>query len=157
MSDMKTFICPNCKKFINSTMTACKFCGFELDPAFIADAVNNQEKVDSAYNSASKTRVLAGAMVTFFLLSLVTGFVPAFGTFVSIILSFGFYIMFIAIPIFLIYWAIKYSGLKTHDPEFKTAKKYVWTAFFIWLAFPVVYVALLTLAFMGIMAYQFSK
>lgn len=147
MSDMKTFICPNCKNFINSSMTNCKFCGVGLDPSVIAAATENQEKVDSAYNSASKTRVLAGAMVSFFLLSIVTGFVPAFGTFVSLILSIGFYIMFLGIPIFLIYWAIKYSGLVTHDPEFKTAKKYVWTAFFIWLAFPVVWVLFVTLIF----------
>ena len=96
-------------------------------------------------------------MVTFFFLSFFTAFVPAFGTFVSLILSIGFYIMFIAIPIILGYWAIRYSGLKTHDAEFKTAKKYIWTTLFIWLAFPVVYIVILTLLFLGVMATQIKK
>lgn len=158
MSDnMKTFICPNCKNFINSSMAECKFCGMELDFAMIEDAVKNQEKVDKAYNSASKTRIMSGAMVTFFLLSLFTGFVPALGFFPSLIFSIGFYIMFLGIPIVLIVWAIRFGGLKTFDAEYKTAKKYIWTTLFIWLAFPVVYIIFAMLALLGIMAMQNSR
>ena len=149
MSEMSTFLCPNCKKFINSTMTVCKFCDVELDPATITASVENQEKVNAAYNSASRIRILSGALVTFFLLS----FIPLFGLFAGI----GFYIIFFAIPFFLAYWAIKYSSIKTHDQDYKTAKKYLLVALLIWLAFPAVYVAFLTLMFLGIMAAQGSR
>jgi hypothetical protein len=149
MSDMKTFLCPNCKQFINSSMTVCKFCNVELDPATIAASVENQEKVNAAYNSASKIRILAGALVTFFLLSLIP--------FLGIFAGFAFYAIFLAVPCFLAYWAIKYSGINTHDQDYKTSKKYIMVALFIWLAFPVAYIALLTLAFLGIMATQIKR
>jgi hypothetical protein len=144
MLDVQTFLCPNCKQFINSSMTVCKFCNVELDPATIVAQIETQDKVNEAYNSASRIRILAGALFTFFLLS----FLP----FVGFIARYAFYIMFLAVPVFMLVWAIKYSGTRTHDPDFKTAKKYLWVAMFIWLAFPVAYVILLTLLFLGIMA-----
>ena len=122
---METFLCPNCKQFINSTMTVCKFCSMELDPALIARSVEIQGKVDAAYNSASKIRILAGGLITFFLVS----FLP----FVGFIARLVFYGIFAIVPIFMIVWAIKYSGIKTRDADFKTAKKYLWMTILIWV------------------------
>lgn len=128
MSDLKVFQCPNCKQFINNTMTVCKYCSFELDSGLISGLVENQEKVDAGYNSASKLRILAGAMWAFFFLS----FVPLIG----IVASWAFYVIVILIPILLIVWYARYGSIKTVDAEFKNAKKYLYTAFFIWLIYP---------------------
>jgi len=149
MSDVQTFLCANCKQFINSSMTACKFCNVELDPATIVAQIETQDKVNEAYNSASRIRILAGALITFFLLS----FLPFFG----FIASYAFYAIFLLIPIFMIVWAIKYSGIRTHDPDFKTAKRYLWIALFIWLAYPGINLVITILVLSGLMAYQISR
>ena len=109
-------------------MTICKYCSVELDTDLISSLVVGQEKADAAYNSASKLRILAGAMWAFFFLS----FIP----FVGYVASWVFYVIVVLIPILLIVWYVKYGSLKTLDPEFNTAKKYLYTAFFIWFIYP---------------------
>ena len=139
--EAKVFQCPNCKQFINNSMTVCKFCSVELDPNLISGLVENQEKVNAAYNSASSLRTLAGAMWLVFFLS----FIPILGFFASL----GFYGIVIAIPILLIVWYVKYGNLKTTDAEFKTAKKYLYTAFFIWLIYPALLFVITVLMIIG--------
>ena len=128
MSDLKVFQCPNCKQFINNTTTICKYCSVELNEELITGLVGKQERVDAAYNSASKLRILAGAMWAFFFFSLIP--------FIGYAASWVFYVIVVLIPILLIVWYIKYSSLKTVDPDFNTARKYLYTAFFIWLIYP---------------------
>ena len=149
MSDLKVFQCPNCKKFINNTSSVCKFCSFELDAEMISRLVSNQEKVDTAYNSASKLRILAGMMWVLFFLSLI----PFWG----FVFRWIFYVVAILIPVLLIVWYVRYGNLKTLDPEFNTAKKYLYSAFFIWLIYPVINVIFLILIFIGLMAIQNQK
>ena len=149
MSDLKVFQCPNCKKFINNTSTACKYCSFELDLDMIANLVTNQEKVDNAYNSASKLRILAGTMWVLFFLSLI----PFWG----FVFRWIFYVVVILIPVLLVVWYIRYANLKTLDPEFNTAKKYLYSAFFIWLIYPAINVLFLILALIGVMVLQNYK
>lgn len=146
MSDLKVFQCPNCKQFINNTMTTCKFCSVELDTEMIAGLVGGQEKADAAYNSASKIRILAGAMWVFFFL----GFLPFFG-FVS---TWVFYVIAVLIPIFLIIWYVRFGNLKTLDPEFNTAKKYLYTAFFIWLIYPALLFVMTLVVIIGVLAFN---
>jgi hypothetical protein len=144
MSDVKAFQCPNCGQFINSLMTSCKFCSVPLDPQTVYNAVNVQDKVNDAYNSASNVRILAGAMVTLFFLS----FIPFLGFFFAI----AHYVAFFGVPIFLIYWVVRYSGLKTTDAGYKDAQKYCLTALFIWLGFIVLRVVLTLLLLGGLRA-----
>ncbi len=149
MSDLKVFQCPNCKKFINNTSTVCKYCSLELDLELISSLVTNQEKVDTAYNSASKLRIMAGTMWAFFFLSLI----PFWG----FVFSWAFYVVVILIPVLLVVWYVRYGSLKTLDPEFNTAKKYIYTAFFIWLIYPTINALFLILILIGLMAVQNYK
>ncbi len=126
-TDIKTFQCPNCSQYINDSMTSCKYCSTPLDMQSISDAIENQELLNNAYNKANNIRILAGAMITTFFLSLIP--------FIGILFAIAHYITFFGVPILLIYWVIKYSGIKTPDPTFKEAKKFCWTALFIWLAY----------------------
>lgn len=127
---MKTFQCPNCSQFINDSMTECKFCSTPLDAQFVSQAVENQDKVNDAYNAASNLRILAGVLVSSFFLS----FIP----FLGLVIVWLFRVVFIGLPFMLIYWQIRYGRIKTSDQDFKQAKKYWWTALAIWLAFIVV-------------------
>ena len=128
MSDLKVFQCPNCKQFLNNTSTVCKYCSVELNDELIAGLVAGQERVDAAYNSASKLRILAGAMWAFFFFSLIP--------FIGYVSSWVFYVIVVLFPILLLVWVVKYASLKTADPDFNTAKKYLYTGFFIWLIYP---------------------
>ena len=141
MSDLKVFQCPNCKQFINNTATVCKHCSLELDPELITGLVAGQERVDAAYNSASKLRILAGAMWAFFFFSLIP--------FIGYVASWVFYVIVVLMPILMIIWYIKYSSLKTVDSDFKTARKYLYTAFFIWLIYPTL-LLVMTIVVVGI-------
>jgi hypothetical protein len=124
---MKTFQCPNCNQFINDSMTECKFCSTPLDPQVVSQAVENQDKVNDAYNAASNLRILAGVLASSFFLS----FIPL----INLVVAWIFRIIFIGLPFMLIYWQIRYGRIKTSDQDFKQAKKYWWTALGIWLIF----------------------
>lgn len=128
MSDLKVFQCPNCKQFINNLSSVCKYCSVELDQRMISGLVEGQERVDVAYNSASKLRILAGGMWGLFFLS----FVP----FIGYVVSWIFYVVVILIPVMLVVWYIRFGNIRSLDPEFKTARKYLFSAFFIWLIYP---------------------
>jgi uncharacterized Tic20 family protein len=144
MSDLKAFRCPNCQEFINNLMTSCKYCSIPLDVQTLSSAVGNQDTVNNAYNAASNVRILAGVMVTFYFLS----FIP----FMGLLFSIAHYITFFGVPLLLLFWLIRYGSSKTTDPEYKEAKKYCWTALFIWLGFIAIRVILILLFFGGMMA-----
>ena len=144
MSDIKVFQCPNCKQFINNTMTVCKYCSIQLDANLISGLIVGQEKADAAYNAASKLRILSGAMWVFFFV----GFVP----FLGYVATWAFYVIAVLIPILLLVWYAKYGNLKTIDAEFKTAKKYLHTAFFIWLIYPALLLMVTAIVIIGAMA-----
>jgi len=149
MSDYNTFKCPGCGQFVNSTLANCKFCSLPFDAQIIATAVDRQNRINDAYRSASNTRILAGGMTTAFFV----GFVP----FIGFLATWAFRIIFLCIPIFLIVWLIKYGSLDTSEPEIKDARKYVLTAFGIWLIYPAIYFVFVILLLLGITAYQLSR
>ena len=125
-------------------MTVCKYCSLELAANLISGLVVGQEKADAACNSASKLRILAGAMWVFFFV----GFVP----FLGYVSTWVFYVIAVLIPILLIIWYVKYGNLKTVDAEFKTAKKYLYTAFFIWLIYPALLLILTAIVIIAALA-----
>ena len=125
-------------------MTVCKYCSLELAANLISGLVVGQEKADAAYNSASKLRILAGAMWVFFFV----GFVP----FLGYVSTWVFYVIAVLIPILLIIWYVKYGNLKTVDAEFKIAKKYLYTAFFIWLIYPALLLILTAIVIIAALA-----
>ncbi len=149
MADYKTFRCPNCGQFVNNTMTSCKFCSATFDEQILETSIAGQDRINDAYRAASNARILAGAMTLFFLLS----FVPL----ISIVTTWVFRIIFLILPFFLIAWLIKYSGLDKSIPEIKDSRKYILTAFLIWIIYPVIYVVFVLLLILGLSAYELSK
>jgi uncharacterized membrane protein len=127
VTDVKSFQCPNCSRYINDTMTSCKYCSSPLDVQTVSNAVENQDLINDAYNKANNIRILAGALITTFFLSLIP--------FIGILFAIAHYLTFFGVPILLAYWFIKFGSIKTTDPEFKSAKNFCWTALFIWLGY----------------------
>src|SRR5215210_7630052 len=100
MQSVSSFPCPNCREFINTSMTECKFCHAPVDPQAAMAAVEQQEKINSACNSASMIRNLAGAMWVFFFLR----FIPFLG-----LLGYVVLVLFFVVPIRLGIWQTKYG------------------------------------------------
>lgn len=142
MSEYNTFRCPNCKEYVNAMADNCKYCSIPFGAQMIAGLFTDEGRISDAYRSANNTRVVAGAMTTFFLL----GFLP----FVGFIATWVFRIMFLAIPFLLIVWTIKYGGLSKNFPEIKDARKYLLTAFGIWAIFPALLLFQVLLLLFGI-------
>jgi len=45
----------------------------------------------------------------------------------------GFTALFFVIPVWLVYWQVKFGSLKTNDPDYKRAKRDRLVALIIWL------------------------
>jgi len=108
-----------------------------------------QTRLDEAYRSASNTRILAGAMTTFFFV----GFIP----FVGFVATWAFRVTFLLIPILLIVWFVKYHSLNKNLPEISDARKYLFTTLGIWAIYPAVYILLVMLVLLGVAAVQLSR
>jgi hypothetical protein len=134
MFSASTFPCPSCHEFINTSMTECKFCHAPVDAQAAMLAVEQQEKINGACNSASMIRTLAGAMWIFFFLRLI----PFLGLLGWVVLG-----LFIVVPVRLVIWAVKYGGVKTEDVDYKRAWRNWATALVLWLLMPVVFVVLI--------------
>lgn len=118
------FPCPSCGEMIYSDAEKCRFCSAPIDSGAAAFGAELQARVNSACNQAKLMRNGAGIMWLFFALSSVP-FLP-FG--------WGFLGLFIAIPIWLIRWQVKFRGLETSDPDFKRAKRDRFMTLLIWIA-----------------------
>lgn len=149
MFDYKTFRCPNCKETVNNTMELCKNCSFRLEEQVVTTAIEKQERINNAYNRASNVRILAGSMWVAFFFS----FIP----FIGIIGTIGFYLAFIAVPVFLVIWLIRYGSVDRKEPDMNGVTRTLLTAFGLWLLYPVLYITLLALIFIGAVAYEISK
>ena len=142
MFSLSTFQCPNCHEYINTGMEKCKYCSFALDPRAVSAAVDLQERVNRACNEASLIRNLAGVMwVGFFV-----RFIPIVGAIGWIPMIIGLF----AVPGWLIYWSIRYAGIKTPDVDYKRAKRNALVALGLWILIVVVMVVFFLLA-VGVM------
>lgn len=118
------FPCPSCGEMIYSSVQKCRFCSAPVDPQAAALGAEYQAKVNAACNHAKMLRNGAGVMWVFFLLSTVP-FLP-FG--------WGFTGMFLVIPVWLVYWPIKFGRLESADPDYKRARRDWLVALIFWLA-----------------------
>ena len=57
----QVFQCPNCREFINTTMTHCSYCGVSVDAHAAHTAAQNQQVVASACHDANYAKILARA------------------------------------------------------------------------------------------------
>ncbi len=132
---LRTFRCLSCNDVINTSMTACKYCGAPIDPAEAQAVAEVHEKVNQAGFDASMIKQLAiwmAVAIPFSLLPLV-----------GMIGVTGFYLLIIALPIFIIRWWVKYRNIPSNDPEYKKAKRTTFVALGVW-AFVALFVRLTT-------------
>ncbi len=137
MFSVSTFPCPNCREFISSSMTTCKYCSVAIDPQVALSAVELQDRVNSACNDASLVRNLAGAMWVFFFVRLI----PIIGY----VATFGLIILFIAVPVRLIMWQVRFGGIQTSDLDYKRAKRNILVALGLWILMIIVPLVLIFL------------
>ena len=134
MLNVSTFPCPNCHEFISTTTTTCRHCSAPIDPQAASTAAELQDNVNSACNDASLVRNLAGAMwVGFFV-----RFVP-FG--IGVVGLVGMCLLIVAVPVRLIMWQVKFSGIQTADLDYKRAKREILVALGLWLLIIIVLLA----------------
>lgn len=134
MSSVTTFPCPNCHEFINPGLEKCRHCSAPIDPQLADASLQLQEKVNSACNSASFIRNMAGVMWVFFFI----GFIP----FIKVAGAIGMLVLFILVPIRLIHWRIKYGGMQTEDRDYQRAKRNCSIALALWAGIILVHLAM---------------
>src|ERR1041384_2845385 len=115
--------CPACGQMIYSDAEVCRFCSTPIDRETAVQGAELQTRVNDACNQAKWMRNAAGVMWLFLLLRMF--FVPAAG--------WGYIGTFFAIPVWLIMWQVRFRGLETSDPDFKTAKRDWLIPLIIWL------------------------
>ena len=129
MFETHTFPCPNCNEIINDTMRQCKYCSAPIDPEAARAAGELQARVNQACSDASYTKTAAFLMFAFLGLDLIP-FVP--------LVSWGYVFTFFVVIFMVVRWQLKFGGLQTRDPDYKSAKLSKNIAFALWLgAMPV--------------------
>ena len=114
--------CPACGQMIYSDAEVCRFCSAPIDRETAARGAELQTQVNNACNQAKWLRNAAGSMWLFLLVSMIVW--PA---------NWGYVGMFFTVPAWLISWQVKYRGLETADPDYKTAKRDWLISLIIWL------------------------
>ena len=132
LSQPKVFQCQNCREFINTELTNCPYCGVILNLEAATAAADNQSNVAKACSDANFLKIMARALVLFFVLSFVP-FLPLVG--------YGSLILFLAVPVMLVRWWIKYRKLQTADPDYEKAKRDTIIAAVIWSGVIVLWIA----------------
>ena len=130
------FPCPSCRQMIYSDAKRCRFCSVSLDGRVAAHGADVQKRVNTACNQAKMLRYIAGAMWTFFLLALIPFLMS---------LVWASNVMFFVVPVWLVYWKVRFGKLQTDDKDYVRAKRDCLIAFLIWspaMAFEVVSLAL---------------
>jgi hypothetical protein len=114
-SAVQVFPCPNCHETINTSMQECPFCSTSIDHAAAEQSAAATSKISQACSDASYLKVMAWALLTFFLVM----FIPFLGL-AGIV---GLWFLRIAIPVMVVRWWIKFRSIKTDDPDFARAKR----------------------------------
>jgi hypothetical protein len=117
----RIFPCANCGEMIYSDSSNCRFCQAPVDRQAAEAAADVQKHVNDAVNLAKWTRNVAGAMWGLVGIGLIFG-VASLAATACIFL----------IPASLIYWQIKYEGLKTSDVDFKKTRRDRLIALLLW-------------------------
>jgi cadmium resistance protein CadD (predicted permease) len=98
-------------------MQQCAFCSQAIDPLAAEESAAATSKISQSCSDASYLRIMAWALVTFFVIL----FVPFF----SLLGLVGLWFLRLAIPVMVIRWWIKFGAIKTADPDFSRAKRSV--------------------------------
>lgn len=128
----QVFQCPNCREFINVSMTHCSYCGVAINPEAASAAADIQAKVAQACSDANYLKIMARALAAFYLLNWIP-FMPLVG--------WGFLILLVVVPVMLVRWWVKYRDIQTGDQDYEKAKRDPIIAAVIWSAVAVLWLA----------------
>ena len=134
-SEIQVIRCPHCREYINARSAECRFCHGYIDTTTTQVAAELQQRVNAAYNEASWIRNIAGAYAIFVAIRLV---LPFFAIGSGIVLP----IMFVALPILLIRWYVRFGRLQTDDPDYPRAQRNWRIAFLVFLPVALIWLAL---------------
>lgn len=115
--------CPNCGQLIYSNARNCRFCSATVDQEAATQGAALQARVNTACNQAKSLRNAAAVMWAFFLMGLLP-FSP---------LGWGFTGLFVALPVWLVYWQLRFGRMNTKDVDYRRAKRDWLISVFIWL------------------------
>jgi len=111
---VRVFTCPHCKETINTSESQCPFCATCIDHDEAEAAAASMARINQACSDGSYLKIMAGMLLTFFLLR----YVPLLG----LIGTVGFYFLLIAVPVMAVRWWIKFGSIRTSDSGFRTAR-----------------------------------
>ncbi|PYS91190.1 MAG: hypothetical protein DMF64_13150 [Acidobacteria bacterium] len=135
--------CPHCKEYIDARSAHCRFCHGYIDTLTTQVAAEMQQRVNAAYNDALWLRNGAGAYAIIAVIRLI---VPFFGLATNVVLP----IMFVALPVMLIRWRVRFGRLQTDDPDYPRAKRNWQAALLLWLPVSVAWLILVLLLEVGL-------
>jgi hypothetical protein len=130
-SGVRVFECPNCRQTINTSLTQCPYCSAPVDAQAAEAAAEVTSKVSQACSDASYVRILAGSLIGFWLLA----FVP----FMGLVGLVGYYVLLVLVPVLAIRWWVRFSSLRSEDPDYRRAKRNVGIALVIWVVFLLIF------------------
>jgi hypothetical protein len=110
----RVFQCPVCKETIDTSAQKCRFCSAPIDAGAAEAAAVAMAKVNQACSDASFLKVMAGAILLFFVLS----FVP----FVSFLGYWGLIFLCFAVPVMMVRWWVKFGRIQTNESDFSRAR-----------------------------------
>jgi hypothetical protein len=135
---IRVFECPSCRQTINTSLSQCSYCSTPIDPQAAEAAAVLTTKVSQACSDASYVRILAGSLVVFWLLTIVP--------FMGLIGVVGYYVLLVLVPVLAIRWWMRFSSLRSVDPDFRRAKRNVVIALIVWVVFLLIFSIRIVLA-----------
>jgi hypothetical protein len=120
------FRCIACGEYINTSMTQCRFCAAPVDPEVARMVSLEQDKVNNACSEASYIKSIAVVLAIACGLSFLP--IPVFST-----VAFLFFCAtYLAVPIMVLRWQVKFGQLRSSDPDYQKAKRVKNIALLLW-------------------------
>lgn len=123
---LMSFRCVSCGEYINTGMTKCRYCSAPIDPEVAKLRSLEQDKVNNACSEASYIKTVAVVLAV----SCVLAFLPI--PIISTVAFLFFCGTYLAVPVMLIRWQLKFGQLKSSDPDYAKAKKVRIIALLLW-------------------------
>ena len=128
---IRVFECPSCRQTINTSLTQCPYCFAPIDRQAAEAAAALTTRVSQACSDASYVRILAGSLIAFWLLTIVP--------FMGLVGVVGYYVLLVLVPGLAIRWWVRFSSLRSVDPDYYRAKRNVGIALVIWVVFLLIF------------------
>ncbi len=124
--NIMSFRCVSCGEYINTSMTQCRYCEAPIDPEVARMVSAEQDKVNNACSEASYIKSIAVVLA----IACVVSFLPI--PLVSTVAFLFFCATYLAVPVMVLRWQIKFGQLRSSDPDYAKAKKVKTVALLLW-------------------------